>query len=113
MAKSKKETKNDYMERDFSVGSIRIYDGGKKRNDYGSISLDCGFVIYITVVETKRVDLFHIRLTRIRKMNISIKHIVLTRTLLKNLMTFLKKCTTTKFKNITYCKIGYIKVIEW
>ena len=42
------------MERDFSAGSIRIYDGGKKRNDYGSISLDCGFVIYITVVETKK-----------------------------------------------------------
>lgn len=54
MAKSKKETKNDYMERDFSAGSIRIFDGGKKRNDYGSISLDCGFVIYITVVETKK-----------------------------------------------------------
>ena len=54
MAKSKKETKNDYMERDFSAGSIRIYDGGKKRNDYGLISLDCGFVIYITVVETKK-----------------------------------------------------------
>ena len=50
MAKSK----NDYMERDFSAGSIRIYDGGKKRNDYGSISLDCGFVIYISVVETKK-----------------------------------------------------------
>lgn len=50
MAKSK----NDYMERDFSAGSIRIYDGGKKRNDYGSISLDCGFVIYITVIETKK-----------------------------------------------------------
>lgn len=54
MAKSKKEAKNDYMERDFSAGSIRIYDGGKKRNDYGSISLDCGFVIYISVVETKK-----------------------------------------------------------
>lgn len=54
MVKSKKETKNDYMERDFSAGSIRIYDGGKKRNDYGSISLDCGFVIYITIVETKK-----------------------------------------------------------
>lgn len=54
MAKPKKETKNDYMERDFSAGSIRIYDGGKKRNDYGSISLDCGFVIYITVIETKK-----------------------------------------------------------
>lgn len=54
MAKSKKETKNDYMERDFSAGSIRIYDGGKKRNDYGSISLDCGFVIYINVIETKK-----------------------------------------------------------
>ena len=53
MAKSKKETKKDYMERDFSGGSIRIYDGGKKHNDYGSISLDCGFVIYITIVETK------------------------------------------------------------
>ena len=50
MAKSK----NDYMERDFSAGSIRIYDGGKKRNDYGSISLDCGFVIYITIIETKK-----------------------------------------------------------
>lgn len=54
MAKSKKETKKDYMERDFSAGSIRIYDGGKKRNDYGSISLDCGFAIYITIVETKK-----------------------------------------------------------
>lgn len=53
MNKSKKETKNDYMERDFSAGSIRIYDGGKKLNDYGSISLDCGFVIYIKVIETK------------------------------------------------------------
>lgn len=50
MAKSKKE----YMERDFSAGTIRIYDGGRKRNDYGSISLDCGFVIYITIVETKK-----------------------------------------------------------
>lgn len=94
MAKSK----NDYMERDFSAGSIRIYDGGKKRNDYGSISLDCGFVIYISVVETKRVDLFHIRLTRIRKMNTSIKHIVLIKTLLKNLTAFLKKCMKIKFK---------------
>lgn len=54
MAKSKKKQKNDYMERDFSVGSIRIYDGGKKHNDYGSISLDCGFVIYITIVETTK-----------------------------------------------------------
>lgn len=54
MAKSKKETKKEYMERDFSAGSIRIYDGGKKRNDYGSISLDCGFVIYITIIETKK-----------------------------------------------------------
>lgn len=54
MAKLKKETKKDYMERDFSAGKIRIYDGGKKRNDYGSISLDCGFVIYITIVETKK-----------------------------------------------------------
>lgn len=54
MAKSKKETKKDYMERYFSAGSIRIYDGGKKHNDYGSISLDCGFVIYINIVETKK-----------------------------------------------------------
>lgn len=54
MAKSKKETKKEYTERDFSAGSIRIYDGGKKHNDYGSISLDCGFVIYITIVETKK-----------------------------------------------------------
>lgn len=54
MDKSKKETKKEYMERDFSAGTIRIYDGGRKRNDYGSISLDCGFVIYITIVETKK-----------------------------------------------------------
>lgn len=54
MAKSKKATKKDYMERDFSAGSIRIYDGGKRRNDYGAISLYCGFVIYITIVETKK-----------------------------------------------------------
>lgn len=54
MAKSKKETKKDYMERDFSAGSIRIYDGGKKRNDYGSISLDCGFAIRIVIRETDK-----------------------------------------------------------
>lgn len=54
MAKSKKETKKEYMERDFSAGTIRIYDGGKEHNDYGSIVLDCGFVIYITIVETKK-----------------------------------------------------------
>ena len=54
MAKSKKETKKDYMERDFSGGKIRIYYGGKKNNDYGAISLDCGFVIYIRIVETKK-----------------------------------------------------------
>lgn len=54
MANSKNKTKKDYMERDFSAGSIRIYDGGKKHNDYGSISLECGFVIYITIVETKK-----------------------------------------------------------
>lgn len=53
MAKSKKE-KKEYMERDIAAGSIRIYDGGKNRNDYGSISLDCGFVIYITIVETEK-----------------------------------------------------------
>lgn len=51
--KTKNETKKDYMERDFSAGTIRIYDGGRKCNDYGSISLDCGFAIYITIVETK------------------------------------------------------------
>ena len=54
MANSKNKTKKDYMERDFSAGTIRIYDGGKKHNDYGSISLDCGFVIYITIVESKK-----------------------------------------------------------
>lgn len=55
MANSKNKTKKkDYMESDFSGGSIRIYDGGKKHNDYGSISLECGFVIYITIVETKK-----------------------------------------------------------
>lgn len=52
--KTEKKTKEEYIERDFSAGSIRIYDGGKKHNDYGSISLDCGFVIYITIVETKK-----------------------------------------------------------
>ena len=54
MANSKKKTEKDYMECEFSAGSIRIYDGGKKHNDYGSISLDCGFVIYITIVETEK-----------------------------------------------------------
>lgn len=54
MANSKKKTKEDYMERDFSAGSIRIYDGGRKHNDYGSISLDCGFVIYIRIIKTKK-----------------------------------------------------------
>lgn len=58
MAKSKKETKKetkkDYMERDFSAGSIRIYDGGRKHNDYGTISLDCGFAIYIKIRETDK-----------------------------------------------------------
>lgn len=53
MANSKNK-KKDYIERDFSAGSIRIYDGGKQHNDYGSISLDCGFVIYITIAETKK-----------------------------------------------------------
>ena len=54
MAKSKKETKKDYMERDFSGGTIRIYDGGKKHNDYGTISLDCGFAIRIAIIKTKK-----------------------------------------------------------
>ena len=54
MAKPKNKIKGDYMECDFSAGLIRIYDGGKKHNDYGSISLDCGFVIYITIIETKK-----------------------------------------------------------
>ena len=53
MAKSKKKTKNAYMERDFSVGTIRIYDGGKKHRDYGTISLDCGFAIRISIIETR------------------------------------------------------------
>lgn len=52
--KTEKKTKKDYMDHDFSAGSIRIYDGGKKHNDYGSISLECGFVIYITIIETKK-----------------------------------------------------------
>lgn len=52
--KTKKKTKEDYMERDFSAGSIRIYDGGRKHNDYGSISLDCGFAIYIKIRETDK-----------------------------------------------------------
>ena len=51
---AKNSTKKEYMERDFSCGNIRIYDGGKKHNDYGAISLDCGFAIYITIVETKK-----------------------------------------------------------
>ena len=52
--KTKKETKKEYMERDFSAGSIRIYDGGRKRNDYGTISLDCGFAIHIKIRETDK-----------------------------------------------------------
>lgn len=53
MANSKKKTKNEYMERDFSGGTIRIYDGGK-HNDYGTISLECGFAIRISIIETKK-----------------------------------------------------------
>lgn len=50
----KNKTKKDYMERDFSAGSIRIYDGGRKRNDYGTISLDCGFAIHIKIRESDK-----------------------------------------------------------
>ena len=54
MANSKKETKKDYMERDFSAGTIRIYDGGKKHNDYGSMSVGVGLVIYIRKKKKKK-----------------------------------------------------------
>lgn len=52
--KTKKKTKEDFMERDFSAGSIRIYDSGRKYNDYGSISLDCGFAIHIKIRESDK-----------------------------------------------------------
>ena len=42
---------DDFIERKFSAGVIRIYEG--KKNDYGTISLDCGFAIRIQVVEGK------------------------------------------------------------
>lgn len=54
MANSKKKTKKGYMERDFSAGTIRIYDGGRKCADYGTISLDCGFAIHIKIRETDK-----------------------------------------------------------
>jgi hypothetical protein len=54
MATSKKKIKNDYMERDFSAGLIRIHDGGRERDDYGTISLDCGFAIRIKIKETDK-----------------------------------------------------------
>lgn len=49
MAKFKKE---DYIERKFSAGTIRVYEG--KKNYYGTISLDCGFAIRIQIVESKK-----------------------------------------------------------
>lgn len=39
-----------FTEIKFSCGTIRIYEG--KKNDYGTISLDCGFAIRIQVVNT-------------------------------------------------------------
>lgn len=54
MARQTKKRKSDakYMEKKFSCGTIRIYEG--KKNDYGTISLDCGFAIRIQIVETKK-----------------------------------------------------------
>lgn len=40
-----------FTEKKFSAGTIRIYDG--KKNDYGTISLDCGFAIRIQIVVQK------------------------------------------------------------
>lgn len=40
-----------FTEKKFSAGTIRIYDG--KKNDYGTISLDCGFAIRIQIVVNK------------------------------------------------------------
>lgn len=39
-----------FTETKFSCGSLRIYKG--RKNDYGTISLDCGFAIRIQVVNT-------------------------------------------------------------
>ena len=40
-----------FTEKKFSAGTIRIYEG--KKNDYGTISLDCGFAIRIQIVVNK------------------------------------------------------------
>jgi DNA-binding cell septation regulator SpoVG len=42
---------DDFKEVKFSAGTIRIYEG--KKNDYGTISLDCGFAIRIQIVDGK------------------------------------------------------------
>lgn len=49
---NRKKSGADYMEQDFSCGTIRIYEG--KKNDYGTISLDCGFAIRVQIIHTKK-----------------------------------------------------------
>ena len=39
-----------FTEVKFSAGTLRIYEG--RKNDYGTISLDCGFAIRIQIVNT-------------------------------------------------------------
>lgn len=50
MARQTKREKSDaFKEMKFSAGTIRIYKG--RKNDYGTISLDCGFAIRIQIIE--------------------------------------------------------------
>lgn len=58
MAKSKAKSKaksNEYFERDFSGGTLRLYESDNNYSDYyGTISLECGFAIRISVVYSKK-----------------------------------------------------------
>ena len=47
----KRKKSDDFIEKKFSAGTIRIYEGMK--NDYGTISLDCGFAIRIQIVGSR------------------------------------------------------------
>jgi len=49
--KGSNKNSDAFTEKKFSAGTIRIYEG--KKNDYGTISLDCGFAIRIQIVVNK------------------------------------------------------------
>lgn len=48
----KKGNTKEYVEKVFSGGTIRIYEG--KKNDYGTISLDCGFAIRVQIIKSAK-----------------------------------------------------------